>query len=548
MLSPDELKNYSFSTTLRGYNTTAVDNQIELILSNYRMLYRDRENMEHKLRLTLAALKEAQDKLAAMSRSPREESEEITARAEEEAQQIIADAREYADRLIADADEHVAQQKAAFEAMRSASLRFRDSIYEQYLKHIDALDALSAEIENTPFANEDRLPAELAMEYGITAESPLPAPEVPEAQDEASEETDEDMKVYVPDEDEPETEQGEEEAAEVEAEPEQGEEEVAEVETEAEQGEKEVIEPEQVTEEPAEVAETEETPAEVEEVPEQIEEEPAPEQLEEEPEEAPAEVETEDEESTAEVEQEPAEIAPATAEEPEQVTEEPAEAPVFAETEPQKTARGTFAEMLEQSFAAQVPQEEDDEQIDSEISATLAKLMNDPPVRTGKSETPSAFAQALAAALDNQHKQTAPEQPAEPAPAEDETPASAEDAETSEEQPAEAVFELTDGEDADGDGGETDNPDAPAAPNKTLFDAAAAEQVTNPWNPDEFKFDTLAQELEEAGIVEESDEKPKPQESAPKPNDFSFIEEPPLPPPPKKSLLARLREIAQNDN
>lgn len=58
MLPPHELKNKTFTKSMRGYNPVEVDEYIEFVIEKYTEIYRENDELERKLKTAVAQLDE----------------------------------------------------------------------------------------------------------------------------------------------------------------------------------------------------------------------------------------------------------------------------------------------------------------------------------------------------------------------------------------------------------------------------------------------------------------------------------------------------------
>ena len=61
MLAPHELKNKTFSKTMRGYNPAEVDDYIEFLIDTYTNQYRENSELERKLKIEVTNLDEIKE-------------------------------------------------------------------------------------------------------------------------------------------------------------------------------------------------------------------------------------------------------------------------------------------------------------------------------------------------------------------------------------------------------------------------------------------------------------------------------------------------------
>ncbi len=146
MLAPHELKNKSFSKSVRGYNQNEVDDYIEFLIEKYTELYRENDELERKLKVVVTNLDEIRDE---------EESIRSTlVKAQQMGEKIIRDANEKADvitdsiktrceSIIAEFRRQYAAERKEVWQLRNTVLDFKKNVYELYREHIEELQAIS---------------------------------------------------------------------------------------------------------------------------------------------------------------------------------------------------------------------------------------------------------------------------------------------------------------------------------------------------------------------------------------------------------------------
>ena len=180
MLLPQELRNYSFTRAVRGYTASEVEEYIEFLIGKYEELYRENNELDHKLSIamkSLDALRARAAKIALLDAEVKKAAAKILADAEKQRRRIIEDATEYADRLVAEADAHVTSQENRFKEMQDEVAALRDTLFAAYSSHIDRIEELTALAAGESF-NE---PIPAAVELAQAAEEIVGPGETEEA-------------------------------------------------------------------------------------------------------------------------------------------------------------------------------------------------------------------------------------------------------------------------------------------------------------------------------------------------------------------------------
>lgn len=158
MLAPHELKNKTFSKTMRGYNPAEVDDYIEFLIDTYTNLYRENNELERKLKIVVTNLdeiKEEEEAIRSTLLKSQKLGEKIIRDANEKAEVIINSIKDRCDAIIADFRNQLAEEKKEMWKLRTKILDFKKNIYDLYRDHIEELQSISVnELEDIVLPNE----------------------------------------------------------------------------------------------------------------------------------------------------------------------------------------------------------------------------------------------------------------------------------------------------------------------------------------------------------------------------------------------------------
>jgi cell division initiation protein len=177
MLAPHELKNKSFSKSLKGYNASEVDDYIEFLIEKYTEAYKENNELERKLRVVvnnLDEIKEEEESIRNTLISAQKMGEKIIRDANERADIITGAIKDRCDAIIAEFKEQLQKEKEEMWTIRTRILDFKKNVFDLYRKHIEELKNLSVnEIEEIVLPNEDAIVANIFTEVKSTIESEL---------------------------------------------------------------------------------------------------------------------------------------------------------------------------------------------------------------------------------------------------------------------------------------------------------------------------------------------------------------------------------------
>lgn len=193
MLPPHELKNKTFSRAMRGYSPVEVDEYIEFLIGKYTELYRENDELERKLKSTVAKLdeiKSEEDSIRGALIDAKRAANKIKSDAEERAEAIIRSAKSSCNTILADFNKKIEAGRETLISLKSDTLSLKQELFERYSEHIQFIDSLTEGIDLTDIPDTDsiRHEAVASLKHSI-AETYAPAPETepqPEADDTAS--------------------------------------------------------------------------------------------------------------------------------------------------------------------------------------------------------------------------------------------------------------------------------------------------------------------------------------------------------------------------
>ena len=166
-MRPQEIRNREFTRSIRGYNTTEVDEYIDFLADAVSLLQRENDELERKLTIAIKKLEELQERESSITRldtEMRRAAARLLRQAETQRDHILADARAEADRILQDTEAKAALQRKLCAAMQKEIAQFKDELYNRYGQHIDQLEKIAQ--------------ATARMSFGEVADA-TPAPAVP---------------------------------------------------------------------------------------------------------------------------------------------------------------------------------------------------------------------------------------------------------------------------------------------------------------------------------------------------------------------------------
>lgn len=146
MFAPHELKGKTFSKAVRGYSPNEVDDHIDFLIEQYTELYREYNELEHKLKIVVTNLDEIRDEEESIRSTlvkAQQLGEKIVREANEKADAITDSIKTRCEAIISDFRKQYSTERKEVWQLRNTVLDFKKNVYEIYRDHIEELQAIS---------------------------------------------------------------------------------------------------------------------------------------------------------------------------------------------------------------------------------------------------------------------------------------------------------------------------------------------------------------------------------------------------------------------
>lgn len=160
MLPPHELKNKTFSRSMRGYNTVEVDEYIEFIIEKYTELYRENDELERKLKTTVTKLEEIkgdEDSIRSTLIDAKRAASMIKSEAEDRAEAVIRSAKASCNTILSDFNEKIEDGRNTLVEVKRSTLELKRELFDRYSEHIRYLDRLTEGIDMSDIPDTNTL-------------------------------------------------------------------------------------------------------------------------------------------------------------------------------------------------------------------------------------------------------------------------------------------------------------------------------------------------------------------------------------------------------
>ena len=165
MLAPHELKNKTFSKSIKGYNPAEVDEYIEFLIGKYTEVYRENNELERKLHVVVTNLDEIKDEeesIRSTLLSAQKMADKIVKDATDRADVITGAVKERCDAVIEEFKEQLKAEKEEMWELRTRIVDFKKELFDLYRGHIESVKSVSVnEIDEIVLPNEDAVVARI---------------------------------------------------------------------------------------------------------------------------------------------------------------------------------------------------------------------------------------------------------------------------------------------------------------------------------------------------------------------------------------------------
>lgn len=150
MLLPNELKTQNFTKSVRGYTQDEVDEYIEYLRDKYTELYNSKCESDRQLKIAVAKIEEYRAKEQQINKlriEARDIGNALIAKTKEKCTKMISDAEAYVAQVNAELDADTTAKRKEIQTLADTVIEFRDKVFDMYGKHIESLQALTAEAD-----------------------------------------------------------------------------------------------------------------------------------------------------------------------------------------------------------------------------------------------------------------------------------------------------------------------------------------------------------------------------------------------------------------
>lgn len=157
-ITPIEIQQQQFKTRMFGYDTSVVDNFLEMLADELERLHKQNNELKESLARTRSSLEQMREREQTIQQTlmtAQQVTEDLKKNARKEAEIVVADAHLEGERVLRDANERRIKLVNDIQEMKRQKLTFESGLRTLVENHLKLLDIDMLQIE------EDELPAQL---------------------------------------------------------------------------------------------------------------------------------------------------------------------------------------------------------------------------------------------------------------------------------------------------------------------------------------------------------------------------------------------------
>lgn len=150
MISPSQLKNKSFTVSLRGYSKTEVDAHVASLLEQYTELYQAHAlltEQNNELKAEVKRLRDNEDAIRRALINSQNAASLVLDNAKERGEKMEKSAREACDEVLSIFHQKTCEERERLNILRTQVAEFKSRVFAEYQEHIRSLDRVTKSLE-----------------------------------------------------------------------------------------------------------------------------------------------------------------------------------------------------------------------------------------------------------------------------------------------------------------------------------------------------------------------------------------------------------------
>lgn len=150
MISPAQIKNKSFTVSLRGYAKSEVDTFVDALVEQYTELYHTYMSQSEQIAELKEEVKRLRENEAAVHRAlinSQNAASMVLDNAKERGEKMEKSARQACDEVLAQFHEKICEERERLMILRTQVAEFKTLIFSEYQEHIQSLERMTKSLE-----------------------------------------------------------------------------------------------------------------------------------------------------------------------------------------------------------------------------------------------------------------------------------------------------------------------------------------------------------------------------------------------------------------
>lgn len=150
MISPSQMKNKSFTVSLRGYTKSEVDTHIDALVEQYTELYRAYSSLaeqNNELKEEIKRLRENEDSIRRALINSQNAASLVLDNAKERGEQMEQSARQACEEVLAIFHEKTREERERLNILRTQVKEFKNRVFAEYHEHIQSLERVTKSLD-----------------------------------------------------------------------------------------------------------------------------------------------------------------------------------------------------------------------------------------------------------------------------------------------------------------------------------------------------------------------------------------------------------------
>ena len=175
-ITPNEMRNHQFSTSMRGYNKAEVDAFVQGIadaLEETRTELQKLKEEKSSVTAKYEELRRIEDSIKAAVIEAQKTADQIKINANKEAELIITEAKQHRDRIVEEQNRRITELETTAHQIDQAKNSFYAKLRSEILAHLKLVDSIVSKEDDNKGSSEPRQHMDMPQEQSPVHEEPM---------------------------------------------------------------------------------------------------------------------------------------------------------------------------------------------------------------------------------------------------------------------------------------------------------------------------------------------------------------------------------------